>query len=113
MMLPDGERAYVDRAKITDYLLSSTHPDGRGKAAFFMSFGFKSEQWELLGEALRAVGVSNPVTKVVESAHGTRYTVDGVISAPDGRTPRVRTVWIIEAESQPRFITAYPLEERT
>ena len=109
MMLPDGERAYVDRAKITDYLLSSTHPDGRGKAAFFMSFGFKSEQWELLGEALRAVGISNPVTKVVESVHGTRYTVDGMISAPDGRMPRVRTVWIIEAGSPPRFITAYPL----
>jgi hypothetical protein len=44
MMLPEGDRAQVDRAKITDYLLSLSHPDGRGKAAFFMLFGFRIEQ---------------------------------------------------------------------
>ena len=109
MMLPDSDRAQVDRAKIVDYLLSLTHPDGRGKAAFFMHFGFKVEEWELLAEALRAVGVSNPVTGVVESLHGTRYTVDGPMQVPDGRAPVVRTVWITEPGRPPRLVTAYPL----
>lgn len=109
MMLPDSNRAHVDRAKIADYLLSLTHPDGRSKAEFFMRFGFKVEEWETLAKALREVGISNPVTSLVESPHGTRYTVDGLLRAPDGRTPMVRTVWIVESGSPPRLITAYPL----
>lgn len=109
MMLPDRDRARVDRAKIIDYLLSSSHPDGRGKAAFFMRFGFKAQDWEVLADALRTVAVRNPATAVVESAHGTRYTVDGPLPAPDRRAPMVRTVWIVEAGSAPRLITAHPL----
>jgi len=101
MMLPDAERANVDRAKITDYLLSTSHPDGSGKAAFFMRFGFRAEQWEILAAALKEVEISNPVAGMVESPHGTRYTVDGLLHAPDGRSPMVRTVWIVERESPP------------
>jgi hypothetical protein len=108
-MLPDGDRAYADRAKITDYLLSPSHPDGSGKAAFFMRFGFRTEQWGALSAALKEVGVSNPVAGTVESPHGTRYTVDGLLRTPDGRIPMVRTVWIVEPGNPPRLITAYPL----
>jgi hypothetical protein len=108
--LPHGERAYVDQSKITDYLLSPTHPDGRSKAQFFYLLGFRIEEWQVLAESLRRVGTSNPVTSVVESPHGVRYTVDGKILTPDGRTPRVRTVWIFEPNSRgPRLITAHPL----
>ena len=110
MMLPDSDRAYVDRNKISGYLLSASHPDGRSKAEFFRRFGFKYEEWQVLAEALRAVGVSNPVVSVVASPHGVRYTLDGAMQAPDGRAPRVRTVWIAEpAGAGPRLITAHPL----
>jgi len=109
MLLPDAERASVDRAKITDYLLSLSHPDGRSKAAFFMQFGFRADEWETLAAALKEVGASNPVTDWVESPHGTRYTVDGSLRSPDGRVPRVRTVWIVDSGNPPRLITAYPL----
>lgn len=40
MTLPDSDRAHVDRSKITDYLLSTSHSDGRGKAVFFTGFGY-------------------------------------------------------------------------
>lgn len=109
MNLPDAERAQVDRAKVVDYLLSTSHPDGRSKAAFFGRFGFRSEAWRLLAAALRSVAVSNPVMSVVESPYGTRYVVDGALAAADGRTPMVRTVWIKEADAPPRLVTAYPL----
>lgn len=46
MMLPDRDRARVDRTKITDYLLSLSHPGGRGNAAFFLGFGFRVEAWD-------------------------------------------------------------------
>ena len=109
-MLPDADRARVDRAKVVDYLLSRDHPDGRSKAEFFARFGFKVEGWQVFAEALKAVGISNPVAAVVQSSHGTRYIVDGPINSPDGRTPRIRTVWIVEpGRPGPRLVTAHPL----
>jgi hypothetical protein len=66
-------------------------------------------KWETLAAALREVGVSNSVTSMMESSHGTRYTVDGLLGAPDGRRPMMRAVWIVERENPPRLITAHPL----
>lgn len=109
-MLPNRKHAQVDRRKICDYLLSATHPDGRSKAMYFMRFGFVAEDWQVLAEALRLVGVSNPVVSTVESPFGVRYTVDGLMKAPDGRSPRVRTVWIVSPDGTgPRLVTAFPV----
>jgi hypothetical protein len=44
MKLKGIERASVRRRKVVDYLLSLTHPEGRGKAAFFRRFGFHPEE---------------------------------------------------------------------
>jgi len=108
-LLPNLDQAYVDQAKITEYLLSSSHPDGWGKAEFFIRHGFRVEQWQELAGALRQIAAENPVTDVVETSYGTRYTVVGSLIAPDGRTPRLRTIWLIErGTSVPRLITAYP-----
>jgi hypothetical protein len=111
MRLPNTENAEIPRAKIVDYLLSLSHPDGRGKAIFFMGFGFSLEAWETLGSALREHAVRNDVTKVEPTPFGTRYVVEGSLMAPDGRTPNVRVVWFVEnGASMPRFVTAYPLD---
>ena len=41
---------------------------------------------------------------------GPRYEVEGTMAAPDGRRPRVRTVWQMDkGQIAPRLITAYPL----
>lgn len=110
MMLPNATEARVDREKVVGYLLSLVHPDGRGKAAFFMGLGFRIEEWKTLADALREVAISNPVTREVESRYGRRYTVNGPLRTPNGRTPVVRTVWISEPAMAPRLVTAYPLE---
>jgi hypothetical protein len=113
MKLPQAEYAFVDERKIVDYLLSTAHPDGQTKARFFIGLGFDPMDWQQLAEALRAVGTSNDVSASVQSAHGIRYVVDGVLNTPSKRSQRVRTVWILEASSAgPRLITAYPLENR-
>jgi hypothetical protein len=113
MKLPNSKEAYVDRAKITDYLLSESHPDGRAKARFFQQFGFEVSRWEQLAHALLDVGTQSDVASSVESAHGVRYTVDGQMQCPDGRAPMVRTVWIVDrGKSKPRLITAHPLYHR-
>jgi hypothetical protein len=44
-------------------------------------------------------------------AFAPRYEVDGELTAPDGRRPRIRSVWQVdEGQTAPRLITAYPSE---
>jgi hypothetical protein len=52
LKLPHYEHAVVSEIKITGYLLSTKHRDGRGKAEFFMRLGFSSDVWEDLVKAL-------------------------------------------------------------
>ncbi|MDE0632200.1 MAG: hypothetical protein OXH73_11920 [Caldilineaceae bacterium] len=109
MRLPNAHLAQIDRQKITDYLLSSVSPRGRGKADFFQRFGFRTERWEEFADVLKRQAASHEVVKVVETPYGPRYLVDGAIETPDGRNPWVRTVWQIDlGHDYPRFITAYP-----
>ncbi len=113
MKLPNPDRLRIDSEKVVAYLLSPSHPHGRGKASFFVRFGFCVEDWELLAEALRAHGTSRQVVKTVESPYGTRYAVEGPLESPDGRRPLVRTVWLVKkGQATARLITAYPIKER-
>lgn len=110
MKLPDAERALVERAKIVEYLLNATHRYGESKARFFADFGFSSQEWLVFADALRAHGRENDVMRSRETGFGPRYEVEGELAAPDGRRPRVRTVWQVDkGQIAPRLITAYPL----
>src|SRR3972149_8491794 len=55
MNLPNADQAQVDRKKITEYLLYTSHPGGSNKAIFFSQFGFTLENWKILAESLRKV----------------------------------------------------------
>jgi hypothetical protein len=46
--LPNPAGAIVDVEKVRDYLLSSAHPVGRLKAAFFVGLGYQHEDWDRL-----------------------------------------------------------------
>jgi hypothetical protein len=106
--LPFPQNLRVEESKIVDYLLS--HANGRGKAAFFLEFGFRIDAWGELAEALKTQARGNPVAIKVDSAYGARYSVDGLLPTPSGRTPKVRSVWILEPGSnEPRLITAHPV----
>ncbi|MCY4388047.1 MAG: hypothetical protein OXC18_13195 [Desulfurellaceae bacterium] len=109
MKLPNAHRAQIERGKITDYLLSLVNPRSRAKADFFLSFGFSRDRQEEFVKALKAHAASYEVARVVETAYGPRYHVDGALETPDGRNPVIRTVWQTDLGSTyPRFITAYP-----
>jgi hypothetical protein len=77
MELPFIDSLRVDQSKITGYLLSEVA--GRGKAAFFLSLGFRADDWEAFASALKAQARNNPVVSVVDSEYGKRYSVDGSI----------------------------------
>ncbi|HEY0323596.1 MAG TPA: hypothetical protein VGC66_21750 [Pyrinomonadaceae bacterium] len=109
MKLPNFEKAIVPREKITDYLLSFSHRDGRGKAAFFALFGFTTQSWQTLAGALLQHAAEHEVAKIEETHFGTRYVIEGELKTPVGRAPTIRVVWFIDlSEEIPRQATAYP-----
>ena len=110
MRLPNREQAIISEHKITEYLLSVSHPYGRHKAAFFMSFGFSTESWRLMASSLLAHAGEYDVTDMDDTEFGTRYTVEGSLRTPDGRRPIVRVVWFVDkGDNRPRLVTAYPV----
>lgn len=109
MKLPNADKARVDKTKITEYLLSKSHPDGCSKASFFYQFGFTIKNWEIFAQSLHKHALENVVAKMVESEYGSRYSIEGNLETPDGRNPEVKSTWIIEKHSTiPRLITAHP-----
>ena len=83
MKLPNVHRAQIEQGKITDYLLSLVNPRSGAKADFFLSFGFSRDRWEEFAKALKAHAASYEVARVVETAYGPRYYVDGALETPD------------------------------
>ena len=113
MKLPNYEQAVVPERKITAYLLSPTHPDGRSKEKFFTAFGFSADDWETLANALLRHVAAHDLTKIEDSPFGTRYVVEGILLTPDARNPLIRSAWFIETgESVPKFVTAHRLRRR-
>ena len=113
MKLPNYKQAIVTQPKITEYLLSLTHRDGKHKALFFTRYGFSVDSWETLAIALQSHAADCEVSRIVESPFGKRYVIEGPLSVPRGKPPRTRSVWFIANGSQnPQFVTAYPLKRR-
>ncbi len=109
--LPNAHLATVDRRKVVDYLLNPAHPDNAGKAWFFEAIGFSVDTVDTLIEALRAIAVTGEAVGRVESVHGEKYVVDGLLSlhTEKGRVWMVRTLWMIgHGRDAPRLVTAYP-----
>ena len=107
--MPNAQNATASREKIVDYLLNPAHPDNGGKAEFFTQLGFRREQWEILATALRNLAASGEVTRAAESPHGRKYVIVGRIQSPGGKTPEVRTIWIVDKGlDTARLVTAYP-----
>lgn len=112
MHFPNGEQAVVPETKLRDYLLSDTHPVGRYKAGFFKAAGYSRDAVTELEAALLAI-LANEVSEVVENDYGTKYIVPGVLHGGRRGKKNIVTVWIIlSGERTPRFVTAYPEDNR-
>lgn len=111
MKLPNLEQALISEAKIVRYLLSETHPKGKSKAAFFLRFGFSVAEWEVMKVALLEHVTAYEVVEITEMPFGVNYVIEGEISTPDERNPKIRVVWCIETDSDmPHLVTAYPTD---
>src|SRR5207247_1677008 len=89
--MPDAHLARVETAKITDYLLSLSHPKGKGKANFFMNFGFTPAHAARFEASLLKHARTQPVINVKQSDHGLKYVLECACESPDGRNPCIRS----------------------
>jgi hypothetical protein len=98
----------VSQRKLTDYLLSDSHPVGRFKAVFFQSMGYSNAAPNLLAQDLTAlVGNSLEISEV--TPFGRKFLSRGTLEGPSGRKALVTAIWIIlPGEDQLRLVTAYP-----
>jgi len=114
MTIPNAANCIVEPEKVRDYLLNLSHPAGKGKAAFFTTMGFRQQDWEVLATALGQTVRNSPVTISMTSRHGQKYIVDGVLVAPTGQLPLIRTVWVVDrGTDRPRLVTAYPMNQES
>ena len=108
--LPNRENAYVQKEKLSNYLLSETHAIGRAKARYFRSIGCTSKNAGELENALRKIAKTCAVRQELVSEFGKKYVIDGAIASSTGESVTLRTVWIIDSrDDRPRFVTAYPV----
>jgi hypothetical protein len=104
-----AEHAVIDPRKLRGYALSSEHPVGRFKAAFFATLGFTDSHWESFEVQLRKLAALDAAMLGERTAYGQKYVIRGRIVGPTGRSAEVVTVWIfLEGEDAPRFVTVYP-----
>lgn len=111
MPFPDAHRAEISREKICDYLLNPDHPVGGPKAAWFVSLGYTIANWEQLVVDLKRLAVSCEQFVAKPSPYGVKYETIGYVGCSGYRLGLVVVVWIIEGNSPPRLITAYPGKE--
>ena len=111
LRLPHHASAYVPLRKVRDYLLSTSHSDGRSKARYFRSRGYDPESPWTLATDLRRIAEIGEVVEERATEWGTINRVDGTTDAPDGAPIRLTTIWIIGPDARPRLVTAYPLSD--
>lgn len=106
--LPQPADLIVEQAKVTEYLLNTSHPEGGSKAKFFLQRGFTTPAWTEMAGALRQHGRTQPVTETSVTRFGGKFTVECQIRTPDGMNPCILSVWIVEGDKPPRLVTAHP-----
>lgn len=109
---PDFANGRIEEQKLSGYLLSPVHHDGRAKAAFFARLGYSMDTVHALAEDLRQLSAFSGQLQTSESEFGTKYIVEGILFGPK-QSGAVRIVWIDHNDRQPpRLVTAYPVRLR-
>ena len=112
MPKPSSEHAYVPDEKTRDYLLNLVHPDGGSKAIWFNSLGYSQERFKELSRDLLRIAQNCQSFDTESTAFGVKYKAMGLVGCDGHRPGFVLTVWMVEDGDAPRFITAYPEEEK-
>ena len=109
LKLPGAKQAIIDSRKLREYILSSTHPVGRFKAAYFSSLGYESNNWQALEATLRQAVLEDDAEALEPTPFGQKYRIRSIFTGPNGQGAAVVSIWIIRVdEAAPRFVTVMP-----
>jgi len=108
MSFPDADQAIASQDKICEYLLNHNHPVGGAKAAWFAARGYSLLNWAELRDDLLRIARTCKDFVALPSPFGVKYLTTGVVGRGGGRSAKVLVVWMIEGNSPPRLITAFP-----
>lgn len=104
--------AVIPSEKVSRYILSRTHPDGRTKAQYLALLGYSETDGPRLETDLREQHLGREALPGKLSPYGQKYEILGPLTGPSGRSAWVRTVWIVRTgESSPRLVTLVPEEK--
>ncbi len=84
--MPDAELAFVEETKVVNYLLARTGR-GRAKADFFEAFGFASDRWEDLAEALLDHGKEGSLARSYQTPYVVPLRGRGQVGDTLGQAP--------------------------
>ena len=107
-LFPQGDQAIIDPRKLTDYVLSSEHDDGKHKAALFRELlGITADRVDLLINGLRQAAIDADVQPGRLDQYGQRYVADFDLIGTAGRA-LVRPVSLLPSgQTLPRLVTCY------
>ncbi len=108
MKLPHADQAFIDLAKLRDYSLSATHPEGKHKArVFFAALGLEAGDAEWLRDQLLVAVLGEDCKPGLVTNFGRRYSVDLTLRRGN-REARIRSAWIVRANEEfPRLVSCY------
>jgi hypothetical protein len=108
VLLPNGDRAIVELAKLRDYCLNPYHQDGKHKARVFKSvLGVGRADAEWLRELILEAAAARPAVQTANIPFGILYVLDFLMTTTCGSAV-VRTGWIVRhGEDYPRLTTCY------
>lgn len=97
--------AVIAETKLTKYLLILLAKDD--KSQFLAQAGYNLENWQQLQHDLREQILPLEATSTALTQYGQKYVITGNLISPNGKTIRVKTIWMI-TEQRAQFVTLFP-----
>ncbi len=95
--------------KVKNYLLNISHPEGAGKAKFFIeTLGIQQDDWRYLADQISGAMKFAYIYKIKNSPYGVNHGALININGRNGRTAILETGWIINSGDNAKLVTAYP-----
>lgn len=109
MKLPSD--TIIARPKVTHYLLV---PQSKGDKSHFLALaGYNLSHEDQLIHDLRTQVLALDAKALQSTEHGQYYEIQSPLTGPNGRTLKIRTIWMKEHLSQQtKFITQIPERNR-
>ena len=106
--MPRGEEAVVDPRKLTEYVLSPTHPRGRHKARVFeAALGLVIKDAPVLRAALLKAAAESEAAPTVLDDHGQRYQIEFQFQF-ERRSATIVSAWLQPSDQgPPRLLTLF------